>query len=113
MACFEDGCLSELAYHSELIRGLIFISCEIVIIFSVAIYFNLVIPQNYGITKHPLFCFQLCCFRKKLKKLSNKFDKEDGISVLNIKKKFKEKIALNDVSFDIEKSNLFYWIINY
>jgi hypothetical protein len=99
MACFESECISELVYHSELLRGLYFISSEIVIIFLVAIYFNLVIPQNYGVPKHPLFCF-FCCSRKSGNKKKNTLG--EGITI-KMRKEFKEKVALNDVSFEIKK----------
>jgi hypothetical protein len=103
MACFENECISELVYHSELLRGLYFICSEILIIFLVAIYFNLVIPQNYGVPKHPLFCLFCCSWKSKNKE---KYSSKEGISVINMRKEFKEKIALNDVSFEIKKGKL-------
>lgn len=119
--------------------ALIMLIADVFIYFILYIYMDLVLPNEYGIKKHPLF-FIKDCFKSKAKfergisvqmddqsllsrtysenigkpqyeeKLPDTFNNEALVKIFNLQKKFGETKAVDGISLNLYKNNLL-WLI--
>jgi hypothetical protein len=69
--CGYEKCISKVSHISEeMVTCLIFLYTTPLIFIVLGIYLYEVLPQKFGVTKHPLFCLMAVCKRRKQRKIS-------------------------------------------
>lgn len=81
--CGYESCISSLyGLDPELVTCLVLLFTTPWIYIALGMYFYEVIPQQFGVRKHPLFCIKNLCKRKK-KAVRNKSEDENGRDALS------------------------------
>lgn len=87
--------------------------------YSIWMYLDSVMPSNYGVRKHPCFCFMKAGDDREIlpddeeagllqrQKLDDIYDENDPIRLDQLTKKFGDFKAVNNVEFSIRKGEIF------